>query len=231
MPRPKSVERAMDPGQLLQKAFNFISSAGSLSVLFLGFLTSGVLYSLVMVLLGGGGESDDGGHGGFHLGDLLGGHNDSAGGVTHVHTGPVHVNFLSPLSLSAFMTGFGASGLIYLQALTFKPMTAIFAAFFTALVFDFVAYGLVFRFFMGAQASSLISSTDIVGLDGEVITSMAQGRLGQVAYNTKVGRQVGIARARDGTDIPTGTVVKILEIVGNTLLVERKESAKENGGG
>jgi hypothetical protein len=84
------------------------------------------------------------------------------------------------------------------------------------------------RFLYGQQASSIISTADLVGRTAEVSISIPENGVGQV--RCLVGETVidKVARSNDGGAIAASSVVKIEDVVGESVIVSpvpRKQPA------
>ena len=151
--------------------------------------------------IGGGGEGEG----------LLGG-----GG----HEGP------SPLSLRnlmAFLTAFGASGLIT-SSYGWGTLASSLFAVVPGLILAFIAYKFMSALY-GQQSSSVVEVAALVGRVGIVEVALPQGGLGRIAINTASGRSSFIARSEDGVPIGTGDSVVIKATVGGDLIVARVQTA------
>lgn len=193
-----------------------------LTLVYLACILVGISYSFLIMLFGSLGHGGDGGGGGgFHLSDLIGGGGGDGGGG--VHTGAVSINFLSPLSITTFITGFGALGLIFKLALGIKPMHTIFYAAGGSLVLDVLLNYALLKMFIQSQGSSLVKKKDIIGEKAEVLTTIPVDGLGEVWYDTKSGRQSSPARSAVKEEIRQGSIVVITELVGGVAHVKKVE--------
>lgn len=202
----------------MEHIIQFISGL-NLTLVYLGCLCMGMFYSLIVLVFGGHGGGDN--HGGFHLSDLIGGGN--GGGTDGTPTGHVQINFLSPLSITAFLAGFGAFGLIFLHAMGVRPLASIFASGGAAAVLDVGLNLFLYKVFIRSQASSLVRESDLIGLDAEVLSTISADGVGEIAYVSKSGRQVSLARSADKVEIPKDEIVKIVKMVGGTAVVRKNQ--------
>jgi membrane protein implicated in regulation of membrane protease activity len=99
----------------------------------------------------------------------------------------------------------GASGVGFLSGLVFSALIYYFA-----------------RFLYSQQATSEFRSADLVGQSARVVVAIPAGGVGQV--RCQVGEQLmdRIARSRDGAAIPENTIVRIEEVLGETVVVQRQ---------
>jgi membrane protein implicated in regulation of membrane protease activity len=138
---------------------------------------------------------------------------------TDVHGGGPSI--LSGRVLSVFVTAFGAFGAIGIHlGYGVAPSTAM--GFGGGLAFAAVIY-LFASFLYSQQATSHIRVSELVGCTGEVSVAIPKGGLGQVRCTLGDTMIEKIARARDNQEIPANTLVKIEEIVGESVIVRRVE--------
>ncbi len=166
---------------------------------FLAIAASGFLFLLVSVVFG---EI-------FHFGDA---HFDH--GLDHGGPG-----FFSVRILSVFVTAFGGFGAVSTQyglsTLASSGVGFASGVFFASIIYAFA------RFLYGQQASTEVLTSDLVGQSARVVVAIPSGGLGQV--RCRVGEQLvdKIARARNDQAIPENAVVRIEEILGETVIVRR----------
>jgi len=134
------------------------------------------------------------------------------------HGGP---SILSTRVLSGFVTAFGGFGAIGIH-LGYGIGTSTAMAFGGGVAFGGVVYVFIWVLF-SQEASSHILVGDLVGRSAEVSIAIPKGGLGQVRCTLGDNVVEKIARAKDNQEIPANSVVKIEEIVGETLLVRRSE--------
>jgi len=150
-------------------------------------------------------------------------HLDMGGGVDHdLDHGP---SIFSTRVMAAFVTAFGCFGAVGVH---YGMSTG--AASGVGLASGFVLGGVVFlfaRFLYGQQASTEMRVADLVGQAGRVVVSIPAGGVGQV--RCRVGEELvdKIARAHDGVAIRENAVVRVEEVLGETVVVRRQDT----GGG
>jgi membrane-bound ClpP family serine protease len=133
--------------------------------------------------------------------------------------GDVHP--LSGKVLATAMTAFGATGMIT-QYYDWGPLLSALTAAVAALFLGAAAW-------WGISAlQSQTASTDTVvatmrGRTGQVTISIPAGAVGEVQLSSVTGSRHMSARAIDGSSIPAGTSVRIVESAGSVLLVEQLE--------
>ncbi|MBI1750672.1 MAG: hypothetical protein HY234_05540 [Acidobacteria bacterium] len=143
------------------------------------------------------------------------GHFDHDGGGDH--GGP---SFFSPRVLAVFITAFGGVGAVSMSRGS-SILTASGLGFLSGVVLASLV--LVFaRFLYGQQASSDVRTSDVVGQSARVIVGIPAGGVGQV--RCRVGEELidKIARSQDGAAIPENAVVRIEDVLGETVVVRRE---------
>ncbi|HVU25578.1 MAG TPA: sigma-70 family RNA polymerase sigma factor [Opitutus sp.] len=128
---------------------------------------------------------------------------------------------LSPTTIATFITAFGGFGMMMQQLDATRspwvsaPLSALGAFAIAAAVFLF------FRaIFQRTQASSEGHVSALIGESATVITPIAPGSVGEIAYIQTGTRYSAPARAGDGSTFVTGSVVRIARIVGTVFYVE-----------
>ncbi len=143
------------------------------------------------------------------------GHFDHDGGVDH--GGP---SFFSPRVLAVFITAFGGVGAVSISrgstVLVASGLGFLSGAVLASLVLVFA------RFLYGQQVSSDVRTADVVGQSARVIVGIPAGGVGQV--RCRVGEELidKIARSQDGVAIPENAVVRIEDVLGETVVVRRE---------
>jgi membrane protein implicated in regulation of membrane protease activity len=183
----------------------------TLNCVYFVLLIVGVVYAVVILVAGEIGDV------GGDL-DLSGGH-----GVSFDH-GTVDVPSLSPVTIASFVTSFGAFGLIATGLFGASSALSLLWATVGALIVAIIAHFAFGYFLIAPQSSSEVTASYVVGATGEVITPIAEGRLGEVAFVARGGRVTTSARAADRMTIPRGTVVRIEQVVGNVAIVRPVEN-------
>ncbi|HEU4391927.1 MAG TPA: hypothetical protein VFV34_29340 [Blastocatellia bacterium] len=185
----------------------FFSNLSAFTV-FLSIAAIGFLFLLVSVIFG----------------DLFG--HDFDHGFDHDmdHGGP---GLLSPRIISVFITAFGGVG-----AIAISQGYRVFPASAFGVAAGFVLGGLVYffaRFLYSQQATSTISTSDLVGRTAQVIVGIPAKGVGQVRCLVGETMIDKIARSSDGGEIASNSVVKIEQIVGESVIVSRAETAEAAG--
>ena len=168
----------------------------------------GLLFAIVSAFLADGSGGHDA-HDGGHAGHADAGSHDMPG-----------VSVLSPTALATFVTAFGAFGLVFTRiemtrsAWLSVPLAALGGLGVAALVV--VVFNKVFR---ATQSSSEGRVAELFGTSAEVITPIAAGGVGEIAYVQGGTRYTAAARAQDEKEIPAGAKVRIVRTGGSQFYV------------
>jgi membrane protein implicated in regulation of membrane protease activity len=130
------------------------------------------------------------------------------------HGGP---SFLSLRGISVFATAFGGIGAIAVRyGLGVLPATG--AGFAGGFVFAYIIYAFA-KFLYGQQASTEMSTQDLLGQTARVVVAIPKDGLGQI--RCRIGEELvdRIARSRSGAAIPENMSVRVVEILGETVIV------------
>jgi membrane protein implicated in regulation of membrane protease activity len=132
------------------------------------------------------------------------------------HGGP---GFFSSRVIAVFITAFGGFGAIGTQyGLSTAASSLLGVA--SGVVFGGIIFAFA-RFLYGQQASTEVSSSDLVGHSGRVVIAIPAGGLGQV--RCRLGEEMidKIARTNDGQPLPENTPVLVEEVLGETVIVKK----------
>ncbi len=127
--------------------------------------------------------------------------------------------------LAASLTAFGAAGMLatYYDR---SPVTGALIAAATAVVIGALAWWLIGLFYK-QQATTEFSVSWTRGRLAEVTTAIPEGGLGQVLYRDATGSRQLLARGREGAGIPAGQLVRIVDVVGSTVIVEPATASEQ----
>jgi len=159
-----------------------------------------------------------------HVGDT--GHTAGHGpGDAHAHADEFEpVSILSPITVSTFLTGFGAAGVVTSMGLGLPAVVNVPVSFATATGLAYAGFRLFVRYFVLAQSSSESRVADLVGNPAEVSVTIAPGGLGAITY-TDVGRRFSMpARGVGGQSFARGEQVFILRVEGGVAQVWQGQS-------
>ncbi len=127
-------------------------------------------------------------------------------------------HFLSLRSIAVFLTAFGTVGAIaryYNLSAMLSSLWGVLAGAAMSGIYLF-AMNLV----RSQEASSLIESTDLIGLTGRVTVAIPPDGLGEVSCTVKAQVTRRLARSLRNQAIPEGAIVKITDVQGDVVLVE-----------
>jgi membrane protein implicated in regulation of membrane protease activity len=126
----------------------------------------------------------------------------------------------SPIVMAAFVTAFGAFGLIFSQ-FDFAKSPLVSAPLAIAGAMG-VAYGLVTvlgKIMRAADSSSESRVASLVGQVATVITPLPEGGVGEIAYVQGGTRYTAPAREQSGKAVAGGNAVTITRVVGSQFYV------------
>jgi membrane-bound ClpP family serine protease len=193
-----------------------VGSASALDCAYFLAFAAGLIWAVFLVVTGGlGGDADldvDAGGADLGLGDVEG-----------FDGGAVEVSPISPITISTFVTAFGAFGVITRNLLDVAPVVSLLIATSGGLVLAGIMFLFYSRFLIGSQGSSEVRVSHLVGLTGEVVTPIAPGGIGEIAVVAQGARVTYPARASSGEEIRRGTLVQIDQMIGTQALVSPKE--------
>jgi hypothetical protein len=189
---------------------------GSLTCIYLSLVGVGVLYTGFILVTGS--LTDV-----FHFD--IGGHDLDLGdsGPSFEH-GDVSLTSISPVTLAGFVTAFGAMGIIATELAGASERASLLWALFGGLLVGVVSHVAFIYLFILPQGSSEVRRADIVGAQGEVITPIPQGGLGEIAIIAQGSRITFSARSADGAAVARGSRVTVVDVVVSAALVHRQES-------
>jgi membrane protein implicated in regulation of membrane protease activity len=150
--------------------------------------------------------------------DLLGGIDvDHDHDVAHAGDHGAGPSPFSTRVMAMFLTAFGACGAIAthygLSPLPASAVGMVSGTFFGSIVYVFA------RFLHGQQASSQVKAAEFIGQTARVIVAIPANGLGQV--RCRIGEELvdRIARTADGAAIASNAMVRIEDVVGETVIV------------
>ena len=194
-----------------------------LTVAYIALAVLGCGYVLVSAFLGHGSESAEGGD------DSPAAESHSDYGVdgtghatTHApSTGGdgFHFPFFSPLALATLAASIGAWGLIAQFGFRLRGDDSLLLALPAALVTAYLVTWASWRVVSGSRGTSTIRLSALAGSPAEVITPIPEGGVGEVAALVDGQRFTAPARDEKGGAVARGAAVRVVRMVGNTLLV------------
>jgi membrane protein implicated in regulation of membrane protease activity len=179
----------------------------------------GIVWALFVVITGGlGGDVDvpDADVPDFDIGD-----------VDTFDVGSVEVSPISPITISTFITSFGAVGIIVRQLFNVSGPFSLLWSTAGGLLLASIMFLFYSRFLIGSQGSSEVRVGQLVGLTAEVIAPIAEEGIGEIAVVAQGSRVTYPARSSQGTAIKRGTLVIIDQMLGTQALVSPKDSGSQ----
>ena len=163
------------------------------------------------------------------MGHFFGSGDHVAGSGGHVEAGADSsdapgMSIFSPTIIAAFITAFGAFGLI-LSEFPHTSSAAISAP--LSLLGGCVVAGALLYFFRAifshTQSSSESRVAKLVGAEANVITPIPENGVGEIAYVVGDTRYTAPARGENGAAVANGKTVNITRIVGTQFYVTVSE--------
>jgi len=159
------------------------------------------------------------GHAGAHIDSAP--QMDGGGALEGAHSaGNVHFSPLSPVTVAMFISTFGGVGILMKNAGFPMYVHIPVAAFSGIIVGGLVSYAF-YRFMLATQASSHARANEAIGTEAEVTIPIPHVGLGEVAYVLRGTRYTNPAKTVDGKELPVNTIVKIVNQVGTTFIVQK----------
>jgi len=197
-----------------------------LTLMYIAFAVIGCGYVLVSAFLGHLGTEDGGHAGGEHVhvhhaaGEHYGLDGKGHGSTSAGHGGGgFQFPFFSPLAISTLLAAVGGYGLIALHGLRVSDGVSLLVAVPAAIV---TAYGITFaawRLASGSRSTSVIRAASMAGSPAEVTVPIPAGGVGEVIAMVDGQRFPAPAREVKGREVPRGTPVQVVQMVGPTLVV------------
>lgn len=125
-------------------------------------------------------------------------------------------------AISLGLTAFGATGMIT-QWAGWGVVPSVITSFVSAVAFAALGAWLAILFYR-QTAGTEDAFVSVIGSLGEVVTSITTTP-GEVQISSYGSTHTRLARSASGERIPTGTVVRVVDVMGNTLVVERASYA------
>jgi len=145
------------------------------------------------------------------------------GDIDTFDVGSVEVSPISPITISTFITTFGAVGIIARQLFGVSGPFSLLWSIVGGAVLASAMFLFYSRFLIGSQGSSEVRVSQLVGLTAEVIAPIAADGVGEIAVVAQGSRVTYPARSSQGVTIKRGTLVVIDRMLGTQALVSPKE--------
>lgn len=127
---------------------------------------------------------------------------------------------LSPTTLAAFVTAFGGFGLIFSKFdATRGPWLSVPLSILGGLLIAVLVFVVFSKIFRATQSSSEGRVAELFGQSATVITPIAAGGVGEIAYVQGGTRYTAAARTDDAAAVAAGETVRIVRIAGTQFYV------------
>lgn len=174
-----------------------------MEALFWGCLIGGVLFAVVTVLLG----------------DVLSGALD---GMLDF----LSVDFFKPVVLAAGVTVFGGTGIMLAKYTDLSSGPQVVISILVAILLSIGVYFGYVRPMENSENSTGFSIREMVGRIGEVTIPLPAQGYGEVMVKVGAGNTLHIASSFDGTPVPAGVRVVVVEVAEDVLRVSELEERK-----
>jgi hypothetical protein len=133
------------------------------------------------------------------------------------HGGP---SFFSVRIMSVFVTAFGGFGAVATHY-GLGILSASGVGFVSGMLFASIIYAFA-SFLFNQQASTDFKGSDLLGQTARVVVAIPSGGVGQV--RCRIGEELvdKVARSKDGAAVPENASVKVDEVLGEMLIVQRQ---------
>ncbi len=153
------------------------------------------------------------------LGDILGGVFDSVFDTDFTMDSDLSFELFSIQGLAAAVMMFGWVGMFTLEA-TEKEIYAVIAGGVSATV-SMYGVGLMLRGITNLESDGTMKHEDAIGERGQVYSRIRADESGEVQVAVDGTLRTLTARAKSkNLHIPTGEFIKVIDVIGNTLIVE-----------
>lgn len=187
--------------------------------LFLAYVVcfgAGLLYAIVAAVSGHVFGAHDASGAGGEIGS--GGHAEAGFGGDHMPG----ISPLSPTTIASFVTAFGGIGMVLSRIdATRSPLISLPLSLMGGLGIGAVVFLLFRAVFSRVQGSSESRVGGLIGRPATIITPIASGGVGEIAYVDGGVRYTAAARSEGPEPLASGSTVVIRRIVGTQYFVSR----------
>lgn len=121
-------------------------------------------------------------------------------------------------ALSLALTAFGGTGMIT-QWAGWGIILSVGTSLLSAIAFGAIGAWIAILFYRQSSGTEDAFAA-VIGKQGEVVTSITSTP-GEVQISAYGGTHTRLARSKSGEIIPSGSIVRIVDVMGNTLIVEK----------
>jgi membrane protein implicated in regulation of membrane protease activity len=183
-----------------------ITTPSTLEIIFLlsGFLGTAFFIILMAMMM---------------LGDILGGVFDSVFDTDFTMDSDLSFELFSIQGLAAAVMMFGWVGMFTLEA-TDTEIYAVIVGGFSATA-SMYGVGLMLKGIKGLESDGTMKHEDAIGERGQVYSRIRANESGEVQVAVDGTLRTLTARSKDkNLHIPTGEFIKVIDVIGNTMIVE-----------
>ena len=190
-----------------------VSTPSTLEVIFLmsGFL--GTAFFLILMTM-------------MMLGDIVGGVFDSVFDTDFTMDSDLSFELFSIQGLAAAVMMFGWVGMFTLEATDTEVYAVIVGGFSAAA--SMYGVGLMLKGIKSLESDGTMKHEDAIGERGQVYSRIRANESGEVQVAVDGTLRTLTARAKDkNLHLPTGEFIKVIDVIGNTLIVEPLSDGEE----
>ena len=190
-----------------------ISAPSTLEIIFLmsGFL--GTAFFLILMTM-------------MMLGDIVGGVFDSVFDTDFTMDSDLSFELFSIQGLAAAVMMFGWVGMFTLEATDTEVYAVIVGGFSAAA--SMYGVGLMLKGIKNLESDGTMKHEDAIGARGQVYSRIRANESGEVQVAVDGTLRTLTARAKDKSlHLPTGEFIKVIDVIGNTLIVEPLSDGSE----
>ena len=190
-----------------------ISAPSTLEIIFLmsGFL--GTAFFLILMTM-------------MMLGDIVGGVFDSVFDTDFTMDSDLSFELFSIQGLAAAVMMFGWVGMFTLEATDTEVYAVLVGGF--AAASSMYGVGLMLKGIKGLESDGTMKHEDAIGERGQVYSRIRANESGEVQVAVDGTLRTLTARAKDKSlHLPTGEFIKVIDVIGNTLIVEPLSDGSE----
>ena len=190
-----------------------ISAPSTLEIIFLmsGFL--GTAFFLILMVM-------------MMLGDIVGGVFDSVFDTDFTMDSDLSFELFSIQGLAAAVMMFGWVGMFTLEATDTEVYAVIVGGFSAAA--SMYGVGFMLKGIKNLESDGTMKHEDAVGERGQVYSRIRANESGEVQVAVDGTLRTLTARAKDKSlHLPTGEFIKVIDVIGNTLIVEPLSDGSE----
>ena len=183
--------------------------------LYILMLTVGMLTTVVSFLMGSGHDADGDGH--FDHIDHFGS-DHSPGNPDGGHGGVTVSQIFSIRNIFAFLAGYGAAGILALQAGLSGPWSAV-VGLIAGVLFAYIIF-MVYRVLGKQQSNSMPSLVRLAGKRAVVVTPIPLDGLGEIRLNNEYGVSTTLPARAEGKPFPADASVIVVSVDAGTATVK-----------